>query len=240
MDFKINPCLKNYNLDKNNVCDLCQKRILREEELANIDLNCTDDEICVITTSKRVNTNYILHPFRVFGFSVLVVFGSSLFSLNANAQDTINMIQKSMVTEQQIDQNLFSISGIVVDEDNEPIPFVNVFIPYEESYLTGTTTDFDGKFTLKFDPNKIKTDSFVVKLSSVEFSSVEIEFSRSDISKNIDAGKFELKINTVEMEEHFMMLGFYVPSEPPMDKDPNAHRSTKIGREELKRSPYRD
>lgn len=243
MDFKINPCLKNYHLDKDNVCDLCQKRILREEELSKMDLSCNSDEICVITTSDRVNTNYILHPLRVFGISVMIAFGNSLFSLNAHAQDTINQLQDSIIETKTVDfaHDLFSISGTVVDENHEPLPFVNIYIPIESGgYITGTTSDLDGKFTLKFDPHKVITNSFVVKVSSVEFSPQEIEFSKTEIMNKIAEGKFEMEISYVVLELHLEMLGFYFIDEPKLNKDSDAHRSTKFGRDELRRSPYRN
>lgn len=237
MDFKINPCLKNFTLDKNNVCDLCQKRILKEKELADIDLNCTTEEICVITTNNRVNTNYILHPFRIFGISILLVFGGTLFSLNAHAQDTIKQIQDSLVVQQSSNQHEYTIKGTVVDENGEVVPFANVYIPNEDqtSIITGQTTDLDGKFILKYIPNAIGNDSVIININSVLYKNKRLAISKQSLLPAHDLGVITMDDSEIQL------MGMMIPYEQRIiDPDPNAHRSTKIGRDELKRSPYRD
>ncbi len=53
------------------------------------------------------------------------------------------------------------ISGVVVDENGQPVPGVNVL---EEGTLNGTTTDFDGKFTLS-----VQNNNAVLSFSSIGF-----------------------------------------------------------------------
>lgn len=50
---------------------------------------------------------------------------------------------------------LQNISGVVVDEDNQPVPGVNVTI---ENTSTGVMTDFDGKFSLNNVPATANID----------------------------------------------------------------------------------
>ena len=48
-----------------------------------------------------------------------------------------------------------SIQGVVRDnETGEPIPFANVSLKNGESLIIGVTTDFDGKYTINYKPNK--------------------------------------------------------------------------------------
>ncbi len=61
------------------------------------------------------------------------------------------------------------ITGKVVDESNQPLPSASVLV---KGTTNGTTTDFDGKFTLKS-----KTNSGVLVISFVGYETKEIAFS---------------------------------------------------------------
>ncbi|QIH39097.1 TonB-dependent receptor [Flavobacterium sp. Sr18] len=63
-----------------------------------------------------------------------------------------------------------SISGIVTDSNNQPIPGANIKIVGDSS---GTITDFDGSFTLQ----SSKKPPFVIEVSSVGFTSQKISVS---------------------------------------------------------------
>ncbi len=62
-----------------------------------------------------------------------------------------------------------TIYGTVADEKGEPIPFVNVALLQEGLLVTGTTTDFDGKYKIK----SLKPGLYDVKVSSVGFQAEE-------------------------------------------------------------------
>lgn len=63
-----------------------------------------------------------------------------------------------------------SIKGTVVDETNNPLPFANVLLQdREESFISGTTTDNEGNFTLKTTP-----DATTIEISYIGYSKVQI------------------------------------------------------------------
>lgn len=63
-----------------------------------------------------------------------------------------------------------SIKGTVVDETNNPLPFANVLLQdQEESFISGTTTDNEGNFTLKTTP-----DATTIEISYIGYSKVQI------------------------------------------------------------------
>jgi len=87
------------------------------------------------------------------------------------------------------------VSGQIVDKSSgEPIPFATVLIQEDETNqnITGTTSDFDGNFTVK-----VAAVNFWVEVSFIGFENVEIR----DISVNggtADLGQIALeKVNTV-------------------------------------------
>ena len=71
-------------------------------------------------------------------------------------------------------------SGMVVDQNNEPLPGASVVI---KGTTTGTTTDFDGKFSI----NVSQGDVLVV--SYVGFSTNEVTFDGGDLTVVLDEGE---------------------------------------------------
>ena len=63
------------------------------------------------------------------------------------------------------------ITGTVVDETNQPLPGASVLV---KGTTNGTSTDFDGKFTLE-----AKADSGAIVVSFIGYSSYEVVFSAS-------------------------------------------------------------
>ncbi len=61
------------------------------------------------------------------------------------------------------------ISGIVVDESNQPLPGASVL---EKGTMNGTETDFDGKFSLN-----TKSESGVLVISYIGYKTVELSYS---------------------------------------------------------------
>ena len=64
------------------------------------------------------------------------------------------------------------ITGTVVDETNEPLPGASIVV---KGTKNGTSTDFDGKFTLN-----AKTNSGVVVISYIGYKNKEVSFSSSN------------------------------------------------------------
>ena len=71
-----------------------------------------------------------------------------------------------------------TITGTVVDENNEPIPGVNIVI---QGTSEGTNSDFDGNFTITTN----QTVPLNIKVSSVGFSSMVIEIANADQAVNV-------------------------------------------------------
>ena len=81
------------------------------------------------------------------------------------------------------------ITGTVVDETNEPLPNASVFV---KGTKNGTTTDFDGKFTLNSSSN-----SGVVVISFVGYNKKEVSFS----SSRTNLGTIALEVNSNVLDE---------------------------------------
>ena len=71
-----------------------------------------------------------------------------------------------------------TISGVVVDENNEPIPGVNIVI---QGTTEGTNSDFDGNYSITTN----QALPFNITVSSVGFGTQSIEISNSDQSVNV-------------------------------------------------------
>ena len=81
-----------------------------------------------------------------------------------------------------------TISGIVVDESNSPLPFVNVIV---RNTTVGTITDDDGSFTIRLKKNK----------SRLEFSFLGFEALVKQVSKKTGFLKIILKEEASQLEE---------------------------------------
>ena len=81
------------------------------------------------------------------------------------------------------------ITGKVVDETNEPLPGASVVV---KGTTNGTSTDFDGKFTLKADSN-----SGTLVISFIGFATKEVTFS----STNANLGSIQLAEDSSSLDE---------------------------------------
>ncbi len=71
------------------------------------------------------------------------------------------------------------ISGTVTDGNDTPLPYVNVFI---KNSSIGTTTNFDGNYSLKLDKGQ---HTVVFQYVGYRTEEVEVEFSGEELVKNI-------------------------------------------------------
>ncbi|MFV5700307.1 TonB-dependent receptor domain-containing protein [Flavobacterium sp. XS2P12] len=83
-----------------------------------------------------------------------------------------------------------SISGIVTDSNNQPIPGANIKIVGETA---GSITDIDGKFTL----NSSKKPPFVIIVTSVGYGSQRVSVSSNNQKVTVKLADEETKLNEI-------------------------------------------
>jgi iron complex outermembrane receptor protein len=83
----------------------------------------------------------------------------------------------------------FTLNGKVVNENKEPLPGATILVKEENK---GTSTDFDGKFSVNFPKGK-----YTIQVSFIGYKSVSKEIS---LTKN-DAIEFVLSANSTILEE---------------------------------------
>ncbi len=72
-----------------------------------------------------------------------------------------------------------NVSGFVMDQDNAPVPFVNIYVKETE---TGTSTDDDGKYFINLDPGE-----YDLVFSSVGYKTktINVIIRQADLNKNV-------------------------------------------------------
>ncbi|MDH5604707.1 MAG: DUF5686 and carboxypeptidase regulatory-like domain-containing protein, partial [Cyclobacteriaceae bacterium] len=84
-----------------------------------------------------------------------------------------------------------SISGFILDENNDPLPYVNVFIKKQEG--KGTTTNKEGKYFLMLDPG-----DYQLVFSTVGYTMKTIDIILKDQDQTINIW---MEPSTVELEQ---------------------------------------
>jgi hypothetical protein len=205
--FTILPCTEQFELDQNNICSKCQTKILSSEE---INLTSGDGgRVCVKGSLKNMNTHYVMDPFRVFAFSVILVFGSSLFTMEARAQSTAP-VEISKEQTQGV-----KVSGTLHDENGIELPFANIAFYQKEILIDGVQTDIDGYFELTIAPQYLDK-KVTVKIKYVGFDNLVIELSKKQLqSGHIDLGEIILK----EQEMELFIIGKVEIQKHPSNKE---------------------
>ena len=198
MNKKINisipkPCHENWEAmspeDKGRFCGVCKKTVFDFTKATNkeiIEHLSKNQNTCGRFVSSQLNRDLIISKEKsshwviatAAVFSFLGTGGQTAYS--QVKQDTIqtdkkNLDQDSIKTE----KNPFTITGVVSDEIG-PIARVNVVV---KGTTRGTTTDFDGKFTIKANEKEVliftytgkKTIELIVSNKSEYFISMSEE-----------------------------------------------------------------
>lgn len=122
------------------------------------------------------------------------------------------------------------LSGKITDENGEGLPFANVALEKNGVLITGSSTDFDGYFTIK----PIDPGSYDVKVSALGYGSKLIQGVR------ISSDKITTLDETMNVESELIegveIVAYKVPL---IDKDDNSTKST-ITAEEIKSLPTRN
>jgi hypothetical protein len=84
-----------------------------------------------------------------------------------NKQNLIKLLSIVMITIFNVNAQTGKISGTIIDgEFNEPMAFANVLI---KNTTKGTTSDFDGKYLIDFEPG-----SYTLVFSYIGYQTIEI------------------------------------------------------------------
>lgn len=84
------------------------------------------------------------------------------------------------------------LTGTVVDDQNMPLPGVNVIV---SGTTNGTTTNFDGEFSIS-----VTQSSGTVRFSYIGFRSEDMEFNVSD-NETVDLGTINLSADADALDE---------------------------------------
>ncbi len=123
-----------------------------------------------------------------------------------------------------------TLRGKVTDKDTkEPVPFANVVVFLNGNLITGGTTDFDGKYTIKpIDPGTYDVQFSMVGYTSQTIKGVPISNGKiQEANAELSSGS---ELQTIEIVDYKV---------PLIDKDGGASGGT-VTREEIAKMPSRD
>ncbi|MEO9893232.1 carboxypeptidase-like regulatory domain-containing protein [Aurantibacter sp.] len=204
------PCLEkfdNFNVTKKGgFCESCQKEVIDFTNLSDNDLieqlHSNTNKICgrfkesqlksyEINTHTMKNKNYI-SGFGVLGFSLLALcisndaYAQDVASLNMNTEVS-NSYSNTTFENNTIKEH--TITGTVLDEDNLPLPGVNVVL---KGTAIGVTTDLDGKFEF---PSKLEIGDVLI------FSYIGYETKRYKVpNSNLDTIDITITFDAYDVE----------------------------------------
>lgn len=237
MNFSVIPCLKNFHLNDENVCNLCQKKIRVTSEIADQE-NSPEQEICIKTSFKNIDQAYFSAPLRRFAVALLLVFGPGLFTMDAQTAETLaSLSQKEISLTKDNPQviNKIEVYGTITDQTGEPLPFVTFQFYDGETVVGQGYTDWDGHIQTNFTINE-NCSGLTLKLRSAGFQDWEKRFS---LTTNLKDNQLQLgNIQLAEIEDHFI-IGLYIDLDQPK-LDPYNTGTTIIKRKDIKHSPYRN
>ena len=99
-----------------------------------------------------------------------------------------------------------ALKGTVKDTDGNGVPFANIVVERNGNQVAGTTTDFDGNYTLK----PIPAGKFTVLVSSVGFQKKQINGVLINADKtrflDIDMSTTSVKLDEIEVVEYKVPL----------------------------------
>lgn len=176
------PCKEKFSnfskTEKGGFCQSCEKEVIdftnfSDNELINY-LSQGNKKACGMfkasqlktyeTNSLQTMNNSMLHKgIAMMSFSLLALCATEVKGQEtASIEPTIEMVSslEGVVGKVQVVQEKHTLTGTIVDENNEPLPGVNVVL---KGTTVGTQTDFDGKFEFpqQLEENDILVLSFI-------------------------------------------------------------------------------
>ena len=188
------PCLENFNsfiLTKNGgFCNSCEKEVVDFTNMNSKEVQSYFKKNKAKNTCGRFYSSQlsISRNSKIGFFGWLSVAFLSVFSINKSlAQETktkLNISNDNPSKFQSVlHQKNVTVSGIVKDDTNFPLPGVTVIL---EGTTTGTQTDFDGSFEF---PEKLKKGDVLI-FSYVGMNSKKViidnKASKLDISLEVN------------------------------------------------------
>lgn len=146
------------------------------------------------TKKQGAMNNFLPKTAGIAGFSLLALCATpSSFAQDAAIADVSPKEQNDPITKRSGQvvqaQRTYTAKGVVLDEENQPLPGVNVVL---RGTTTGTQTDFEGKFTFpkKLDEGDVlvfsylgyETKTYKVKTSASTTKDISIQFKASDVT----------------------------------------------------------
>ena len=205
------PCQQQYaNFTKTALggfCQSCSKEVIDFTRMTDKQLihyfSRTKEDTCgrllkrQLKTYKHINegamNNFLPRTMGIAGFSLLALCATP----NAMAQDMDMAVAEPIeqtssstkpLTEQIHAIQSYTVKGIVLDEEKQPLPGVNVVL---KGTTTGTQTDFEGKFTfpktleegdvLVFSYLGYETKTYKIKTGTAATKDISIQFKSSDV-----------------------------------------------------------
>ncbi len=186
-------------------CQSCSKEVIDFTRMTDKQLihyfSRTNEDTCGRLLKRQLKTyqhinegamnNFLPRTIGIAGFSLLALCTTP----NAIAQDMvvaepIEQTSSSIkpLTEQILAIQSYTVKGIVLDEEKQPLPGVNVVL---KGTTTGTQTDFEGRFTfpitleegdvLVFSYLGYETKTYKIRKGAAATKDISIQFKSSDV-----------------------------------------------------------
>ncbi|MCT4582020.1 MAG: carboxypeptidase-like regulatory domain-containing protein [Flavobacteriales bacterium] len=231
------PCSENWKTMLPNTtgkhCEKCNKSVIdlrhkSTSEIRELVHQHQRSSMCVRAYSFQLDDYQYVQPLKRLAFALLIVFGSTLFSLSAKAQKATQKMKETYLTNKQ-QASESKLKGIVSDETGEPLPFANVILIHNDTIIKGTTTDFDGKYHFDLDESYYNK-KYTIRVSYIGYAHLELK--DLILKKGVMIQDFTLN-NYQELMGDIMII----PHDPPLiNKDPASLNKTTFKRQEIQRS----
>lgn len=201
------PCSENFDTfiktESGGFCNSCEKEVIDFTKMTDAEINnyflvsipntCGRFKASQLQTFKHnTMTNFLSKGIATMGFSLLTLCAVS----NIQAQEVASTepVIKTEISNirlgkvHNISSSQYTVTGTVLDEENIPLPGVNVIL---KGSTQGTVTDLDGNFEFptKLETNDVLVFSYIgydtkeykVKESPSETINITINFTNADV-----------------------------------------------------------
>lgn len=217
-----NPCSEHWHEmspeEKGRFCAKCEKvvRDFTRSDPVRI-LNeyiAQKGKVCGRVRSDQLRTPIIaprMSFFRRFALACMMAFGTSLFSLDADALPVLNDMRNNLMDDDTSKTKIY-LQGVVRSANhNEPLPYITVAVSFGE-YRTGGVTSEDGTFSILIDKTQLEG------LDSLEVTCFSAGYIRKSVRLPIDENllkpiKISLESEWIELMGDIMIIDEPEPGE---------------------------